>query len=160
MLDACCLGHDIEFEGTRHMEGGCTCKEVRYRLEDKPMIVHCCHCTWCRRETGSAFVINAVIESQRLTLLSGEPELVLTPSASGRGQKIMRCPTCKVAVWSHYSMDALAFVRVGTMGDPNWAPPDVHIFTSTRQKWVVLPEGAKVFEEFYDIPAVWSPESQ
>ena len=124
------------------------------------MIVHCCHCSWCQRETGSAFVINAVIESSRLTLLSGQPEMVLTPSASGRGQKIMRCPTCKIALWSHYSMAALAFVRVGTMDDPNWAPPDVHIFTSTRQKWVVLPEGAKVFPEFYDIPAVWPPDSQ
>ena len=142
------------------MEGGCTCKEVRYRLEDKPMIVHCCHCSWCQRETGSAFVINAVIESSRLTLLSGQPELVLTPSASGKGQKIMRCPTCKVAVWSHYSLDAMAFVRVGTMDDPNWAPPDVHIFTSTKQDWVVLPEGAKDYPEFYEYADVWSPESR
>ncbi len=126
------------------------------------MIVHCCHCTWCQRETGSAFVINAVIESSRLTLLAGQPELVFTPSASGRGQKIMRCPSCKVALWSHYpgGGDALAFVRVGTMDNPNWAPPDVHIYTSTKQDWVALPEGARVFKEFYDVPSVWSEESR
>ena len=142
------------------MEGGCTCGSVRYRLEDKPLIVHCCHCTWCQRETGSAFVLNAVIESSRLMLLNGAPELVLTPSASGRGQKIMRCPTCKVALWSHYSNDSLAFVRVGTLDNPNAAPPDVHIFTSTKQDWVVLPEGARAFKEFYDFADVWPPESR
>ncbi|HKD46394.1 MAG TPA: GFA family protein [Rhizomicrobium sp.] len=124
------------------------------------MIVHCCHCTWCQRETGSAFVINAVIESSRVTLLSGQPELVLTPSASGRGQKIMRCPTCKVALWSHYSTDALAFVRVGTLDDPNTVPPDVHIYAGTKQDWVVLPDDARVFNEFYNIPAVWPAESR
>jgi hypothetical protein len=142
------------------MEGGCTCGGVRYRLEDKPLIVHCCHCTWCQRETGSAFVINAMIESSRVTLLSGAPELVPTPSASGRGQKIMRCPTCRVALWSHYSQDAFAFVRVGTLDDPNAAPPDVHIFTGTKQDWVVLPDGARVFPEYYDVPSVWSEESR
>jgi hypothetical protein len=142
------------------MEGGCTCKAIRYRLEDKPMIVHCCHCSWCQRETGSAFVLNAVIETARVSLLSGQPELVLTPSASGRGQKIMRCPTCRVALWSHYSHDAMAFVRVGTLDDPNWAPPDVHIFTSTKQDWVVLPEGAKAYPEFYQFADVWSAGSR
>lgn len=140
------------------MEGGCTCRDVRYRLEDQPLIVHCCHCTWCQRETGSAFVINAVIESSRLTLLAGQPELVLTPSASGRGQKITRCPRCKVALWSHYPQggDAMAFVRVGTLDDPNVAPPDVHIYTSTKQDWVVLPEGAARFREFYNPAEIWS----
>lgn len=141
------------------MQGGCTCKEVRYRLEEAPMIVHCCHCSWCQRETGSAFVINAVIESSRLMLLSGQPELVLTPSASGKGQKIMRCPRCRVALWSHYSQDAIAFVRVGTLDDPNQAPPDVHIFTSTKQDWVVLPQGARIFAEYYDPPSVWPARS-
>jgi hypothetical protein len=101
-----------------------------------------------------------MIESSRVALLSGQPELVLTPSASGRGQKIMRCPTCKVALWSHYSQDAFAFVRVGTLDNPNATPPDVHIFTSTKQHWVTLPDGARVFAEYYDVPSVWSEESR
>lgn len=144
------------------MEGGCTCGEIRYRLEAKPMIVHCCHCSWCQRETGSAFAINAMIESSRLMLLSGAPELVMTPSASGQGQKIMRCPRCRVALWSHYPQggDGVAFVRVGTLDDPNQAPPDVHIFTSTKQNWVKLPEGALAFREFYDPASVWSDEAR
>ena len=143
------------------MEGGCTCGSVRYRLEDKPLIVHCCHCSWCQRETGSAFVLNAVIESSRLMLLEGAPELVLTPSASGRGQKIMRCPKCRVALWSHYpgGGDAMAFVRVGTLDNPDSRAPDVHIYTSTKQPWVQLPAGVPAFAEFYKPAEQWPKDS-
>ena len=144
------------------MQGGCSCGAVRYRLTDAPMVVHCCHCSWCQTETGSAFVINAVIERDRLQV-EGEPEAVMTPSASGKGQKIARCPICKVAVWSNYpgAGPAVRFVRVGTMDDPNQCPPDVHIFTSTKLPWVLLPEGVPAYEEFYPHPdAVWAAEAQ
>ena len=132
------------------IEGGCACGRVRYRLTDVPMVVHCCHCSWCQRETGSAFVINALIERDRLEV-TGDPEPVMTPSASGKGQEIFRCPDCHVALWSHYpgAGRKSAFVRVGTMDDPAQCPPDVHIYTSTRQPWMVLPEDAKAFDDFY-----------
>ena len=83
------------------LAGGCTCGTVRYRLNRAPMITHCCHCSWCQRETGSAFVINAVIESTEVELLASPPQIILTPSNSGRGQMVARCPNCHVAVWSH-----------------------------------------------------------
>ena len=144
------------------MEGGCTCGAVRYRMEAPPLIVHCCHCSWCQRETGSAFAVNALIESTRLTILKGAPEPVLTPSASGKGQKIVRCPVCRVALWSHYPQagDAVCFIRVGTLDNPGACPPDVHIYTSTKQPWVVLPDGARAVPEFYDPRAVWPEESR
>src|SRR6266852_2903373 len=88
----------------RPLEGACTCKAVRYRMTTKPMFVHCCHCRWCQRETGSAFVLNAMIEADRVELLAGPPDVIDTPSASGRGQRIARCPTCKIALWSTYSL--------------------------------------------------------
>lgn len=143
------------------MAGGCTCRAVRFRLATAPLIVHCCHCTWCQRETGSAFAWNALIEADRVTLLHGEPELVLTPSASGRGQRIARCAACRVAVWSHYSGagDAVRFIRAGTLDRPNDVPPDIHIFTSTRQPWVSLPANARAVPEYYDRERVWPPES-
>jgi len=142
------------------MEGGCDCGAVRYRMNVDPMIVHCCHCRWCQRETGSGFVINAVVETSELNV-TGETVMVDTPSASGNGQKIVRCPKCHVALWSHYSRrgTALAFVRAGTLNDPCAVTPDVHIFTSTKLPWIALPEGAQVFAEFYDVPKVWSPEA-
>ena len=143
------------------VEGGCTCRAVRYRMLTKPLFVHCCHCTWCQRETGSAFVLNAMIETDRVKLLSGTPEMVKTPSNSGKGQKIMRCPKCRVALWSHYSGAGLkaAFVRVGTLDDPNRCPPDVHIFTSTKQKWVRLCDDVPVMKGYYSREKLWPADS-
>jgi len=144
------------------MEGGCTCRSVRYRLTSKPMIVHCCHCRWCQRETGTAFALNAVIETDRVEILSGSPETIVTPSASGKGQKITRCPVCRIAVWSNYAGagDAARFIRVGTLDNPDLLPPDVHIYTMSKQPWVSLPEAAAAFQEFYDPRKQWSTECQ
>ena len=143
------------------MEGGCTCRQIRYRLIDTPLIVHACYCTWCQRETGTVHGLNALYEADRVQHLGGEPELIDTPSASGKGQRIARCPTCKVAVWSNYPQagSAVRFVRVGKMDEPHRFPPDVHIFTSSKLPWVTLPPGAVVFAEFYGLEEVWSPES-
>src|SRR5262245_1030273 len=143
------------------MTGGCDCRRIRYRLDDSPLFVHCCHCRWCQRETGSAFVLNALIETEHVTLLGEAPELVDTPSASGKGQKIARCPQCRIAVWSHYAGGgaSLSFVRVGTLDEPDRLPPDIHIFTESKQPWVVLPAGAAVVPQYYDRKKHWPEES-
>jgi hypothetical protein len=145
----------------RTYEGGCTCRQVRYRMTSKPLIVHCCHCSWCQRETGTAFALNAMIESDRVQLLQGEVVVIDTPSNSGQGQRISRCPKCSVAVWSNYvgAGDALRFVRVGTMDEPGALPPDIHIFTSTKQPWLALPPGMRSAAEYYKSAEVWSKES-
>jgi hypothetical protein len=143
------------------MEGGCTFWAVRYRLASRPLFVNCCHCRWCQRETGSAFAINAMIEADRVAILSGVPEIVPTPSLSGRGQTIARCPVCRVALWSHYSGagDAVRFVRVGTLDDSSACPPDIHIFTASKQPWVILPPGVPAVREYYDREKFWPAES-
>jgi hypothetical protein len=143
------------------IEGGCTCRGVRYRMTSRPLFVHCCHCRWCQRETGTAFALNAMIEADRVTLVQGSPESVMTPSNSGKGQKIVRCPTCRVAVWSNYAGagDAIRFVRVGTLDDPDRLPPDIHIFTSSKQPWVLLPPATPAVPEYYDRKKHWSMES-
>jgi hypothetical protein len=141
-------------------EGGCACRTVRYRVKRAPIIVHCCHCRWCQRETGAAFALNAVIEATEVELLSGKVELIDTPSESGKGQKIARCTKCHVAVWSHYSNGgpAFSFIRVGTLDNPDLLAPDIHIFTASKQPWVRLPEGARTSKEFYNVQEVWSAE--
>ncbi len=146
---------------TESYEGGCTCRQVRYRVTSKPMFVHCCHCRWCQRETGTAFALNAMIEADRVETLSGDVEVVNTPSNSGKGQKISRCPNCRIAVWSNYSGagDAVRFVRVGTLDEPDAMPPDIHIFTMSKQPWVVLPAGTPAVPEFYDREKMWPAES-
>jgi hypothetical protein len=141
--------------------GGCACGGVRYQLESAPLIVHCCHCRWCQRESGASFALNAMIESDRLTPLAALPEIVPTPSESGLGQQIARCARCRVAVWSHYAGAGplISFVRVGTLDQPDLLPPDVHIFTASKQLWVVLPADARAFEEYYERENVWSAAS-
>jgi hypothetical protein len=143
------------------LDGGCTCRHVRYRMLTKPLFVHCCHCRWCQRETGSAFVLNALIEADRVELLGGAPIVVDTPSNSGRGQRIVRCPDCHIALWSHYAGggDAVKFVRVGTLDTPDRLPPDIHIFTLSKQPWVVLPPGVPAMDEYYDRDEHWPAES-
>ncbi|MBP7081323.1 MAG: GFA family protein [Rhodocyclaceae bacterium] len=143
------------------VEGGCDCKAVRYRMESAPLIVHCCHCRWCQRESGASYALNAMIEADRVTNLGIEPEVVNTPSESGLGQKVARCPVCKVAVWSNYagSGPLTKFVRVGTLDKAELFPPGVHIFTASKQPWVVLPGGVPAFEEYYERDAVWPEES-
>ena len=142
-------------------DGGCTCGAVRYRMESKPMIVHCCHCHWCQRETGTSFALNALIEADRVTLLQGQLEKVATPSNSGKGQDIFRCPQCHIAVWSNYGGlgDKVDFVRVGTLDPAHRLSPDMHIFTASKQPWVVIPEGQLVFEEYYNNKKYWPAES-
>ena len=143
------------------LQGGCACGAVRYRMTSRPMFVNCCHCRWCQRETGASFALNAIIEADRVVLLSGSPELVDTPSQSGKGQKIARCPSCRVALWGNYAGagDALRFVRVGSLDEPDRLPPDIHIFTASKQPWVVLSPDTPAVEDFYNRNEVWPEES-
>ena len=147
--------------GAFPLEGGCTCRAIRYQMISAPLFVHCCHCRWCQRETGASFALNAMIEADRVVVLKGEPEVVATPSNSGKGQKIIRCPTCRIALWSNYAGagDLVRFVRVGTLDEPDRLPPDIHIFTASKQPWVILPPGTPAVAEYYDRDRYWPEES-
>jgi hypothetical protein len=140
-------------------EGGCACGAVRYRLTSDPLFIHCCHCLNCQRQTGSAFVINLLIESDRVELLAGSPQPVDVPRDDGSTQQILRCPTCQVAVYSHYTRPEVSFVRGGTLDDPSGVVPDVHIYTKSKVGWVTIPESARAFEEYYDTRALWPAAS-
>jgi hypothetical protein len=140
-------------------EGGCACGTVRYRLASDPLFTHCCHCLNCQRQTGSAFVINLLIEADRLVLLAGEPEPVDVPRDDGSTQRIFRCPACQVAVFSQYTHPEVRFVRAGTLDDPASVVPDVHIFTKSKVGWVALPDSAPAFDVYYDMKALWPAAS-
>lgn len=146
-------------------DGGCACGHVRYRILSQPLIVHCCHCSWCQRQNGSAFAVNALIEADRVELLQGSVVEILVPSPSGAGQRISRCPECQVAVWSYYLAmrggigEVIRFIRVGTLDEPGRIPPDVHIYTSSKQPWFELPADALSVEEYYVTEEVWPEES-
>ena len=140
-------------------EGGCACGAVRYRLASDPLFVHCCHCLNCQRQTGSAFVINLLIEADRVELLAGDPQPVDAPRDDGSAQRIYRCPTCQVAVFSEYGRPEVLFVRGGTLDDPRGVEPDVHIYTRSKVGWLTLPEDVPAFEVYYDTKAQWPAAS-
>ena len=146
-------------------DGGCGCGYVRYRMNSRPLIVHCCHCTWCQRQNGSAFAVNVLVEADRVEILEGDVAEITVPSPSGANQVIARCPKCQVAVWSNYLClsggigHAVRFVRAGTLDDPSRTPPDVHIYTSSKQPWVTLTPDALAVDEYYITREVWSPDS-
>lgn len=143
------------------VEGGCDCRTVRYRMESEPLFVHCCHCRWCQRESGASFALNAMIEADRVTELGDAPELVRTPSPSGYGQLIARCPRCRIAVFSHYAGAGpiIKFVRVGTLDEPDVLPPNIHIFTASKQPWVIIPDGVPAVAEYYERAKHWPQAS-
>lgn len=145
---------------SENLKGGCSCGTIRYHLNSAPMFVHCCHCLDCQRQTGSAFVLNALIETDRIILETGAPSPVTMPTDSGRPHDIYRCPKCQVAVWSDYGRrPKVRFVRVGRLDDPKAITPDVHIFTRSKQPWITLPAGTPSFEAFYDLDRVWPAAS-
>ena len=141
------------------LAGGCACGAVRYRLTSEPLFVHCCHCLNCQRQTGSAFVVNLLVEAARVEVVQGEPQPSDAPRDDGSAQRIFRCPGCRVAVYSEYGWPELRFVRGGTLDEPAAVTPDVHIYTRSKLPWVTLPEGAAAFEGYYDSRALWPAAS-
>lgn len=148
---------------THTKEGGCTCGHVRYQVVSAPLIVHGCHCRGCQKNSGSAFAVNALYEADRVNLISGTVEEISVPTPSGTGQDITRCKKCKVAIWSNYNMGGLRkhirFIRVGTLDDPDQYPPNVHIYTGSKQPWVILPKNDRKVKQFYKFAETWSPAS-
>jgi hypothetical protein len=142
------------------LDGGCACGQIRYRLRSAPLFVHCCHCKDCQRQTGTAFVLNALIETDRVECLNGTATMFPMPTDSGRPHNVARCSGCGSAVWSHYGgVRALTFVRAGTLDEPAALPPDVHIYTRSKLPWIVLPAGVPAFEAYYDSKTLWPAES-
>ena len=140
-------------------EGGCACGEVRYRLTAEPLVVHCCHCRNCQSQTGSACVVNVMLEADCVELLAGAPVPIDVPRGASSTQRIWRCPSCQIAVYSRYTSGKLRFVRAGTLDDPASVEPDVHIYTRSKLPWVTLPDGVPAFRSYYDPEKVWPPSS-
>ena len=140
-------------------EGGCACGAVRYRLTSDPLFTNCCHCLNCQRQTGSAFVINLLIETDRVELLTGAPQPVDVPRDEGPPQRIFRCPTCQLAVFSEYGNPRVKFVRGGTLDEPSSVAPDAHIYTRSKVPWLTLPDAVPAFDEYYESKDLWPAAS-
>ncbi len=130
------------------LDGGCRCGQVRFRMERAPIITHACHCRLCQKTSGAPFRVNAMIETDRLTLLDGEPQSF----HGANSQAALRCPACGVALWSHHPRlgEAIAFVGVGLLDEGERLAPEAHYFTRSKHPWVVLPVNVVAFEELGD----------
>ena len=138
--------------------GGCACGAVRYRLIREPMFVNCCHCRDCQRQTGGAFVVNAIIETDQIVRETGETVVFTMPTESGRPHDLVRCATCATTLWSDYGRRrVVSFVRVMTLDDPTALSPDAHIFTRSKSPWVEV-IGAPCFEVYYETATLWSAD--
>lgn len=144
---------------SKPLKGGCACGEVRYQLLAAPIRVHCCHCSDCQRHTGSAFVLNAIIETSAIKIIRGDLEAVPVPRDYAP-HDIYRCRKCKTALWSDYGhRPQIRFVRVGTLDDPSALRPDIHIYTRTKVPWLKLPRGTPAFKNYYNAKKVWPKQS-
>ena len=145
---------------TQAFTGACGCGKVTYQMSSAPMFVHCCHCQECQTQTGSAYVLNAIIEADRVTF-SGETSDHRLATPSGKGQIITRCASCGTAVFSSYlvRLGKLKYVRVGTLDNPDLCAPDAQIFTASKQKWVPLNQNIPAFENFYEFKEIWPEEA-
>jgi hypothetical protein len=123
------------------------------------MFIHCCHCLNCQRQTGSAFVVNLLIEADRVQVLAGAPQPIDAPRDDGSSQRIFRCPECQVAIFSQYGTSDVRFLRGGTLDDPTGITPDVHIYTRSKVKWVTLPERSPAFDTYYERRELWPAQS-
>jgi hypothetical protein len=99
-----------------------------------------------------------LIEADRVELLTGDPEPVDVPRDDGNTQRIFRCPTCQVAVFSEYGRPEVRFVRAGTLDVPSAVTPDVHIYTRSKVPWIALPDSVPAFDVYYDSKILW-PEA-
>ena len=141
-------------------EGGCACGAVRYRLASQPMFIHCCHCLNCQRQTGSAFVVNLLIQADRVQVFAGAPQPVDTPRDDGSAQRIFRCPECQVAIFSEYGRAGSALLYAAERSTIRPASrPTWHIYIRSKVGWVTLPEGTPAFDVYYDRGELWPAES-
>lgn len=147
----------------KQLQGSCACKKVQYSLNKKPIVVHCCHCRFCQRMSGSAFGLNAMIEAD-LVQLRGEEELerIPTPSTHPKGQIWARCKFCKVSIWSEHPElgKRIRIINAGTLDQAEALSPDVHCRTESKHPWITIPKGAHSYEQDYDSDVVWSDDAK
>jgi hypothetical protein len=129
-------------------EGGCLCGAVRYRAHNEPLRRSVCHCRNCQRRTGSAFGIGAYFNESDVELSGTLRTYEQRSDESGRWLKMQFCPNCGSTVsWTLELYPGLRALAGGTFDDPDWLTIERHVWTRSRQKWVVCPQGVETFEK-------------
>ena len=126
--------------------GGCQCGSIRYEITEAPQLVYTCHCTDCQSITSSAFSIGVTLPANAFNLTQGTPQAVQRAADSGRVTTWWICGKCGAWVFAGPNPASTRNIRGGTLDDTSWLHPTVHFWARNKQPWIVLPEGAQIFE--------------
>jgi hypothetical protein len=127
--------------------GGCQCGNIRYEVVGAPKQLLACHCTDCQRQSGSAFGMTLVVNEADFRLTQGEPKTFASTSAAGRAKLGAFCPDCGTRIYHKPEWrKGTVSVKPGTLDDTRWLRPNMHIWTNSKQTWVIIPEDVKAYE--------------
>ncbi len=138
------------------MDGGCGCGQVRYTINASQIpVVYACHCTDCQTQSGSAFALQLPVFEAMLSV-TGDMVSGQRIQPSGAIGMIFACAKCLVRVYSKNSTrHGMATVKAGTLDDSKGVVPKFHLWTSSKQPWVTVPEDAEALDEQPDSTAEW-----
>ena len=134
-------------------DGGCLCGKLRYRVQSPPSRVTICHCRFCQRATGSAYLVEPIFDKTAFSLTKGAAKVYHHRSeGSGKQVHVHFCDTCGTKLFLSFErFSEVIGVYGGTFDDPDWydrTPENSkQIFLGVAQAGTVIPSGVNTFEE-------------
>lgn len=129
-------------EGAGRYDGGCLCGAVRYRVAGEPINARICHCRLCQKAIGAAFNARLLFKAADVDL-SGPVGRFHSSADLVRGF----CGRCGTTLFSERASLGLIGLTAGSLDDPATFRPTMHIWTSSRQPWVVIADGLPQYAE-------------
>ncbi|KFY66908.1 hypothetical protein V496_01846 [Pseudogymnoascus sp. VKM F-4515 (FW-2607)] len=129
--------------------GSCKCSAIKIEMQGGPDMLGLCHCTNCRKSTGSTYSTNAVFAKSAFTIISGEPKVYEAKGGSGNPAFVNFCGNCSSAMWTETPLRSnIVVIKVGILdGDAlEKLAPKLETFTSRRPSWVTSVDEATQFE--------------
>jgi hypothetical protein len=122
--------------------GSCLCGAVRYRSSAQPALTAFCHCRSCQKTGGGGYSVNVAVPSATLEI-DGSPQSYVAMGTSGLPVARRFCVQCGSTLFTDAdAFQGLTFVKGGSLDDPTWIEPTLHIWCDSAQPWDKLPEGA------------------
>ena len=121
--------------------GGCLCGGVRYTSDAEPALTAVCHCTGCQKQTSTSFSMLVAIPKGNLEIEG--PKLGEFHGVGETGEPVTRrfCPDCGSPIVSDVgATPGLDWIKAGTLDDPSWFQPQMHIWCDSAQPWVEISE--------------------
>lgn len=122
--------------------GGCQCGNIRYTLKAPPLTLYCCHCTECQRQSSSAFGMSMRVGLADVEVIGKMARHTRSKTESGSALVCEFCPSCGVRLFHRReAYEADLSLKAGSLDDTSWLVPAGHIWTGSKQKWVVIAQG-------------------